>query len=101
MDKENLLRKVSRNSQIVGDLKNSQAWQMIVEDFTAEKQRIDDCWQSVADEKHFQELRVAKLAITQILNLLPYYEQDLKVAGEQLQKVDDPEAMANANYGEK
>lgn len=101
MDKDFLQRKVNRNSIIVSELKNSQAWAYIVEDFNLEKQRIDDSWAIVDDPKSLTELRIAKLAILQILNMASAYEHDLKVASEQLEKVDDPDALAQVNYGDK
>lgn len=100
-NKEFLLRKASRNAQVVNDLKNSGAWQIIVEDFTNEKQRIDDTWHLVSDAAQLTELRVAKMAIQQILALVGSYEHDLKVANEQLAVIDDPEASAQINYGDK
>lgn len=99
--KEFLLRKVSRNSQIVNELKNSQAWALVLEDFEIEKKRIDDSWALVDDPKSLQELRVGKLAILQIINMASAYEHDLKVASEQLSKADDPDALAQSNYGDK
>lgn len=99
--KESLLRRVSRNTQVVAELKNSSAWNFVKEDFSEAKQRIDDTWALIDDPKKLMELRVSKLAITQILTLLDSYEHDLKVAGEQLSKVDDPEVYSKANYGEK
>lgn len=99
--KDFLQRKVNRNSIIVRELKNSEAWQLILEDFEAERKRIDDTWAIVDDSAKLQELRVGKLAILQILNMSSAYEHDLKVASEQLEKVDDPEALAQANYGDK
>lgn len=99
--KEFLQRKVNRNSIIVHELKNSQAWQLILEDFNLEKQRIDDSWAIVDDPKSLTELRIAKLAILQIINMASAYEHDLKVASEQLEKSDDPDALAQSNYGDK
>lgn len=101
VDKDFLQRKVNRNSIIVSELKNSQAWSYIVEDFNLEKQRIDDSWAVVSDPANLQELRITKLAIMQILNMASAYEHDLKVASEQLEKADDEEALAQVNYGDK
>lgn len=101
MDKEFLLRKVNRNSIIVHELKNSQAWQFITEDFNIEKQRIDDSWAVIDDPKSLSELRITKLAILQIVNMASAYEHDLKIAKEQLEKIDDPDALMQSNYGDK
>lgn len=102
-DKEYLLRKVSRNSAIVGELKGSNAWKMVCEDFDESKRRIDDAWAFIPenDKDKLAELRISKLALVQIMNLVENYEHDLKVASEQLSKIDDPEAFSKVNYGEK
>lgn len=100
-NKEFVLRKLSRNSQVVNDLKNSGAWNIVTEDFLVEKQRIDDTWHLISDPKDLQELRVAKMAVNQILALVGSYEHDLKIAKEQMETIDDPEAAAKSNYGEK
>lgn len=99
--KESLLRKVSRNSAVVGHLKGSEAWQFVIEDMTEAKQRIDDAWAFVTDKDKLQELRVSKLALIQVIHLLENYEHDLNMATKQLSEVDDPEVFAKANYGEK
>lgn len=103
MDKDFLLRKISRNSQIVSELKDSASWRMIREDFLDTKRRIDDTWAfvPVTEPEKLQELRVTRLAVDSIINLLGNYEHDLKTAQEQLAKADDPEALASINYGDK
>jgi hypothetical protein len=100
-DKDFVLKKLSRNSQVVNELKNSGAWKIISEDFLLEKQRIDDTWHLVSNEKDLQELRVAKMAVQQILALVGSYEHDLKIAQEQIATIDDPEAASKINYGDR
>jgi hypothetical protein len=47
--REYLEGKVHRNSIVVNQLKDSQAWGFILEDFEAERKRIDDSWALVDD----------------------------------------------------
>lgn len=102
-DKDYLLAKVSRNSTVVGELKSSSAWQIIREDFSVAKQRIDDAWAYISESEpdKLRELKIAKLATIQVLTLLESYEHDLLKAQEQLAKADDPEVLNSSNYGAK
>lgn len=100
-DREFLERKIYRNQQVVNELKNSGAWKIISEDYSTEKRRIDDTWALVTEPAKLTELRVAKLAIAQIINLIDSYEHDLRVAQGQLSAMDNPSELAEANYGEQ
>lgn len=102
-NKDFLISKISRNSQVVNELDNSAAWRLIKEDFEKEKERIDNTWHLVPDEKKEQlmELRVAKMAIMQILAMNESYRYDLLKAQEQLSKeAISPEFANSENYGE-
>ena len=99
--KEFLEQKVRRNGIVVESLKGSQAWDIILEDFEAERKRIDDSWALVDDSSKLNELRIAKLATLQIINMLSAYEHDLKTASEQLERAETPEELSQINYGDK
>lgn len=101
MDKEFLQKKIFRCTAVINELKGSQAWQIITEDFSGEVKRIDDSWHLIDDVKQLAELRVAKMASKQFLDVIASYEHDLNVAMEQLKVVNDPEAQAKINYGDK
>lgn len=103
-NKEFLINKISRNSQVVQELDGSTAWRLIKEDFEKEKERIDNTWHLVPEEKKndLTELRVAKMAIMQILNMGEAYRHDLLKAQEQLSKeVISPEFANAENYGDE
>ncbi len=99
--REFLEGKVHRNSIVVNQLKDSQAWGFILEDFEAERKRIDDSWALVDDESKLKELRIAKLATLQVINMLSAYEHDLKSASEQLERANSPEELSQINYGDQ
>lgn len=99
--KDFLEAKVRRNGVVVNELKNSQAWAFVIEDFEAERKRIDDSWALVDDASKLQELRVAKLATLQVINMLSAYEHDLKTAQEQLDRAGSEESLSQINYGDK
>lgn len=100
-DKERLIKKISRITQILAELKNSQAWQFIVEDFSETKQRIDDSWAFIpsTEPEKLSELRVSKMAIMQVINLIENYEHDLKISQESLNRFDSP--SSDSNYGDQ
>lgn len=103
-NKDFLISKISRNSQVVNELDNSAAWKIIKEDFEKEKERIDNTWHLVPEEKKndLMELRVAKMAIMQILSMNEAYRHDLLKAQEQLSKESISQEFANAeNYGDE
>lgn len=103
-NKEFLISKISRNSQVVQELEGSAAWKIIKEDFEKERDRIDNTWHMVPEERKndLTELRVAKMAITQILNMPENYRHDLVKAQEQLSKEAISQEFANSeNYGDE
>ena len=61
-----------------------------MEDVTKQKQKLDDVWQYVSEPTKWNELRVTKMAVMKILNLVKDYEADSKVAAEMLDKMKKP-----------
>jgi hypothetical protein len=88
--KEFLREFVSRATMIVEDLGSSNAWNLVLEDFEKQRKLLDDNWQYVMDEKKMHEFRVSKMAVHKILNLVNDYKNDLKMAGDELNAIENP-----------
>ncbi len=78
---------VNRSQTIIDGLRNNQAWEMVIEDFKDERQRLDDTWQYITDEKKWYEYRVTKMAVMKIINMISDYEADMKTAAGKIDKI--------------
>lgn len=87
-----------RNQLIIDNLEKNVGWEGVIEDFTKERQRLDDTWQYVTDEKRWQEFRVTKLAVMKILNLLNDYKQDKSTALREIYEWEHPEKVTMKDY---
>jgi hypothetical protein len=76
----------------------SEAWKIIFKDFERQRQLIDDNWQGVFDAKKLDELRITKLAVKSLLDLIATYKHDLEVAKDELHKINNPNAVLNKYY---
>ena len=79
--------RVNRSQTIIDGLRNNQAWEMVVEDSKVGRQRLDDSWQGVTDEKKWVEYRVTKMAVMKIINLIDDYEADMLTAARIIDKI--------------
>ena len=78
---------IRKNQYIVTGLKENTAWMSVIRDVTEQGKKLDDTWQYVSDAHKMAEFRITKLAIVKILNLIPDYEADIKLAQEQISKI--------------
>lgn len=102
-DKENrineLQKKISRANIVINEVKQSQAWRIIMEDFSASKQRIDDNWHLVkSGDPKLEEFRITKLAIASILDTFNNYEYDIRKATEEIYAIEHPEEITSRDY---
>ena len=103
-NKEFLISKISRNSQILQELENSNAWRLICEDYKKEIEKVDSTWHliPVEQKEKLEELRIMKMALVQIIEMPENYRHDLLKAQEQLSKEAISAEYANAeNYGDE
>jgi len=89
--RETLQKRINRYQMIVNGLEDSEAWREVVNDFNVERKRMDDNWQKVRDEKQWHEWRITKLAIMKIINIIDDYKNDIRVAKEEINKIDNPD----------
>lgn len=100
-DKEVSLQDVINRCQLIIDgLENNGAWLAVLEDFNEQRQRLDDTWQNVSDDKAWYEYRITKLAVMKVLNLVEDYKSDMKVALEEKFKLDNPDKIIQRDYQE-
>ena len=82
---------------VINGLESSGAWTIVLEDVEETRQRLDDTWQNISDEKQWYEFRVTKMAVMKIINLIDDYKNDLKTASEELFKAQNPDKVIQAD----
>lgn len=85
---------VNKCDTIINGLAPSIAWQTALEDFKAERQRLDDTWQYITDDKKWFEFRVTKLAVDKIINLVEDYKKDKQKALSEIDMLVNPDKIA-------
>ncbi len=78
---------VKRAQFIVDGLRDNGAWEMVLEDFGKECNRLDDNWCFVKDVEVWKEWRVTKLAVLKVLNLVDDYKADMDTAQAEIAKI--------------
>jgi hypothetical protein len=93
-----LRQKISDADIVVRELNASPSWQIVLRDLSATNKKIDDSWSGVFDDKKLNELRITKLSVMYLINLLQTYESDKRVAEEELYKIMNPMSVVNKDY---
>ena len=73
-------REISRLQTIINGLKDTEAWNLVLEDSKQQAAELDARWCWVKTSEEFQEMRVTKMAVQYILNLIETYETALENA---------------------
>lgn len=97
---DELVRKISECTEVVEQVRNSNAWKIIYRDLEDTRKKIDDNWHLLSEEdsKQRAELRITKLATMQLLNLIDNYEHDAQLANMELHKIRNPNTVLNKYY---
>ena len=82
---------VDNAQYIIDGLIGNGAWERVLEDFQKERQRLDDTWQFVQEDKRWYEYRITKMAVLKIVNLIGDYRQDKETALSRIQDLIDTE----------
>ena len=88
---------INRCDLVINGLESSGAWTIVLEDVEETRQRLDDTWQNISNEKQWYEFRVTKMAVMKIINLIDDYKNDLKTASEELFKAQNPDKAIQAD----
>ena len=82
---------------VINGLESSGAWTIVLEDVEETRQRLDDTWQNISNEKDWYEFRVTKMAVMKIINLIDDYKNDRLVASDELFKTQNPDKVIQAD----
>jgi len=96
--REDLSSRISRCSLVVNELQNNDAFRCVMEDFQKHKEMIDSNWQFVTDKEKLEEMRITKLAVLSLLNIIETYKADKTRAEAELLKMDNPDDLINKDY---
>lgn len=75
---------ITRVESIVNGLKGTECWNAVLEDSKRQAESLDTRWCWCKDTEEFQEMRVTKMAILYILDLVSMYERELEVSRREL-----------------
>lgn len=95
---EELICKIGDCELVIREVEGSEAWKILLRDFERTRKTIDDNWQLLFDEKKLDELRITKLAVMQLVNLIETYKHDLKLAKDELYQIRNPNDALNKYY---
>ena len=95
---EELEKKISKCNLVLENLGNNEAFKMVLSDFEENKKRIDENWHLITDDKQLEQLRITKLAIMSLLNVLPSYEHDRRISLEEKVKLENPNVIINKDF---
>lgn len=93
-----LLSRIERCQKVINGIPGNEVIQILFEDLGKTREQIDNNWHFVNDEKKLMELRITKLAIGTLLGLVSNYENDLKVASMNLQKLRNSDTEVFNDY---
>lgn len=95
---EELRQRVAKCNRIITELEPNGGFKDLLSDFEATKKRIDDNWHLVSDPKQLEEMRVTKLAVSSILTSLENYRHDMKLAQEEIAKIENPDLIIHRDW---
>lgn len=96
--KQEKVKQLSRCEIVLSQLTNNPAWQIVIEDFTKQKQMIDDNWHLVADDNRLKELRVTKMAIQALITAVQNYAADKDRLTREIHELNNPDTVVPLDY---
>jgi len=96
--RQELQDKVSRCNMILRELENNQGFRAMLEDFNKTRMNIDNNWQFIFEPDKLQEMRVTKMAVMSILNMLESYEHDKNTAAAKLVELDNEDKIISGDF---
>ena len=92
------LEKIAQCNLVITGLENNDSFKQVLKDFDAQRRMIDDNWQYISDPAKLEEMRITKLAVLSLLNIIDNYKHDLQKAQEELVKVRNPDTIINKDW---
>jgi len=96
--KDELIVKISECERVVREFENSESWKIVLRDIGQMRQKIDDNWAMVFEDKKLDEMRVTKFAVMYLLNIINSYKSDMELAKKELHAIDNPNTVLNKYY---
>lgn len=88
---------ISRCDVVINAIKSNTDWAIVLDDLSKERQRIDDSWH-LSTENGLLDLRVTKMAVMYLINLIQIYEKDREAASKRLHQIREPETHSSGYY---
>lgn len=97
-----LIDKISKCQRVVEQLKNNPVWEEIKADYENTAKGLDMSWAyEDVNSPRFKQMQASKMAVQTFLNLLPSYENDLKLATKELEVFRSPKSVIKKDYDDE
>ena len=94
LTEEVLVKRMAECTQILGELANSQAWQIMLADVRGMIKNLDDKWQEMLpDSSQFKEARAVKMAFKHISDLPGKYLEELNMIEDKIKEFQNPDGV--------
>ncbi len=103
-DKEKLKKELASRREhcriIVDNLKNNEAFNMLINDFKNLLSTADDSWHLIPseDKNKLMELRINKIAGLSIVNVISNYENEIVIIDKELAEINSPNTIQSSYY---
>ena len=97
-ERDRLIRRISECEQVIHDLENNKAWEVVSRDLKEEREQLDDNWQNIWDNEKLLAARVLKFACKHILDLRQKYKDELEENKKTLKVLENPKEHIIKDY---
>ncbi len=96
--RDELVKRADECKEVVDNLEQTRAWQVIQADLLAEEEVLNNSWHNIYDEKKLKAARVLKNAIRHILDLKQKYAQERDQLLKEIEETDNPDKYIQRDY---
>ena len=97
-EQDDLRLRIADCLQVVNDLENNKAWQVVNKDLEEERKQLDDNWQTIWDNDKLLAARVLKFACKHILDLKDKYKEEATQNKQLLRSLENPDKEVLKDY---
>jgi len=100
-EQDKIILRISECEQVVNNLENTPAWQVVHNDMVEGEKQLNDNWQNIWDEKQMLAAKVLKFAYQHILELKGKYKEELMALKKELSIIENPNKIIRKDYDSK
>ena len=100
-EQDKIILRISECEQVVNNLENTPAWQVVHNDMVEGEKQLNDNWQNIWDEKQMLAAKVLKFAYKHVLELKGKYKEELTALKKELSIIENPNKIIRKDYDSK